>query len=148
MQGVDTLCLFIGEDERPLTGLAGFVDWRLCGALSRVLVDRFFTGAPGDQLLFPTEGRFPMMRIFVVGLGQGAKLGGEGLAKALAGAAQMLNKARVESVAIEVPGAGVIDDPSRAKALQKSFLAELLAPRVAVVADKGLRPLVPGAGKH
>ncbi|HEY1333477.1 MAG TPA: peptidase M17, partial [Myxococcaceae bacterium] len=41
---VDTVCLFVSEDERPLGGAAGFVDWRLCGQLSRLLVDGFFKG--------------------------------------------------------------------------------------------------------
>ena len=145
--GVDTLCLFVGEDERPLRGVAGFVDWRLCGALSRVLVEKFFTGTPGDQLLFPTEGRLPMGRIFVVGVGKASALNGEGLGKALSAAAKMLNLAKVESVALEVPGVGQLDDAARAKALEKSFLAELKAQRVAVVADKGLKPLVTVSGK-
>ena len=29
---VDAIAAFVGS-ERPLQGLAGFVDWRLCGAL-------------------------------------------------------------------------------------------------------------------
>ncbi len=147
LKGVDTLCLFVGEDERPLRGVAGFIDWRLCGALSRVLQAKFFTGTPGDQLLFPTEGRLPMDRIFVVGTGKGSALAGEGLGKVLASAATMLNRAKAESVALEVPGQAVVDDAARAKALDKAFLVALSARRVAVLADKGLRPLVPGAGK-
>lgn len=147
IQGVDTLCLFVGEDERPLRGTAGFVDWRLCGALSRVLVDKFFTGTPGEQLLFPTEGRLPMGRIFVVGVGKAPALTGEGLGRALSAAATMLNRAKVDSVALEVPGAGQLDDAARARALEKSFLGELAARRVAVVADKGLKPLITVTGK-
>ena len=147
ISGVETLCLFVSEDERPLGGAAGFVDWRLCGALSRVLVEKFFTGAPGDQLLFPTEGRIPMGRIFVLGLGKRSALAGEGLGRALGKAVQMLNKAKVESVALEVPGQGVLDDAARARALDQAFLKELWASRVAVLADKGLRPLVGAAGK-
>jgi hypothetical protein len=147
IQGVDTLCLFVGEDERPLRGTAGYVDWRLCGALSRVLVDKFFAGTPGEQLLFPTEGRLPMGRIFVVGVGKAPALNGEGLGKALSVAATMLNRAKVEAVALEVPGAGQLDDAVRAKTFEKSFLGELKAKRVAVVADKGLKPLLTVTGK-
>ena len=33
----ESLCLFVGADERPLTGLAGLVDWRLLARLSRLL---------------------------------------------------------------------------------------------------------------
>ena len=147
IQGVDTLCLFVGEDERPLRGVAGFVDWRLCGALSRVLIEKFFTGAPGDQLLFPTEGRLPMARIFVVGIGKGPELTPESLAKTLSAAATMLNRAQAASVALEVPGAGRLADSARAKALEKNFLAELKAGRVAVVAEKAFKSLVTVSGK-
>ncbi len=40
---VDSLAVFVGP-ERPLQGLAGWVDWRLCGALSHALRDGFYDG--------------------------------------------------------------------------------------------------------
>src|SRR5262249_60449693 len=68
---VDTVCLFVPEDERPLTGAAGYVDWRLCGQLSRLLVDGFFKGSRGESLLLPSNGRIGGPRGVVVGLGRG-----------------------------------------------------------------------------
>ena len=68
---VDTVCLFVSEDERPLGGAAGFVDWRLCGQLSRLLVDGFFKGTRGESLLLPSNGRIGAPRLVVLGLGPG-----------------------------------------------------------------------------
>jgi leucyl aminopeptidase len=138
LAGVDALCLFVGEDDRPLPGTAGYVDWRLCGALSRVLRGGFFTGARGDCLLLPSDGRFPIPRIFAVGLGRRQDLDSDALRETLAHAAQVLAKARVESVALEVPGASGLDEAARASALAASFLPTFKGRRVAVLADKDL----------
>src|SRR3954452_25120632 len=83
LKDVDALCLFVGEDERPLRGVAGYVDWRLCGALSRVIKNGFFVGAAQDWLLLPSNGRIAPARIFVVGVGKRSALTAEGIGKAL-----------------------------------------------------------------
>ncbi|MCM2277557.1 MAG: hypothetical protein NDJ89_05725 [Oligoflexia bacterium] len=41
------------ENERPLQGLAGLMDWRFQGALSRNLRSGAITGAPGECAYFP-----------------------------------------------------------------------------------------------
>jgi hypothetical protein len=56
-------------DERPLLGLAGYIDWRTSGRLSAVLRSGFFTGAVGEQLLMPGERRIPVDRLVLVGAG-------------------------------------------------------------------------------
>lgn len=63
----DALALFVGP-ERPLQGLAGLVDWRLAGALSRTLRAGHFLGADGEQLLVPTQGRLQPSRVFCFGV--------------------------------------------------------------------------------
>lgn len=75
LEGLDTLeardlLLFVGADERPLRGLAGLTDWRLCGALTRLLRRSLFSGSTGETLLTIGGGRLPVERIFLYGLGQ------------------------------------------------------------------------------
>ena len=135
---VDALCLFVGEDDRPLPGTAGYVDWRLCGALSRVLQSGFFVGARQDSLLLPTDGRFTVPRVFVLGLGRRASLAPSSLGEALALAGQVLTRARVESVALEVPGQGSLDDSVRLSSFQERFLSAFRGKKVSVLADKEL----------
>jgi hypothetical protein len=100
LTGLDALCCFVTEDDRPLSGATGYLDWRLCGALSKVLVSGFFVGAVGDRLLMPTEGRVPAQKVFAVGLGPSQLVTPLGLEHALTQAAAMLSKVEVASVAL------------------------------------------------
>ncbi|RKI65933.1 peptidase M17 [Corallococcus sp. AB049A] len=138
LSGVDALCLFVAEDDRPLPSSAGYVDWRLCGALSRVLQGGFFTGVKDDWLLLPSDGKLTVPRIFVVGLGSRKRLDAAALGEALAGAAKVLSRAKVESVALEVPQGSSLSDSSRAEAYQRQFLPAFKGGRVSLLADKGL----------
>jgi hypothetical protein len=143
LAGVDALCLFVAEDDRPLPGTAGYVDWRLCGSLSRVLKKGFFTGVKDDWLLLPSEGRLPFPRVFAVGLGRRESLDREALGQVLASAAKVLAKAKVESVALEIPGGVKLDEAAQASALQQHFLPGFKGKQVAVLADKALAKLLP-----
>ena len=64
---VDSLAVFIGP-ERPLQGLAGFADWRLCGLISRAIRDGLYRPDTGEALLLPSGGRIAVPRIFCLGL--------------------------------------------------------------------------------
>jgi hypothetical protein len=143
--GIDALCLFVGEDERPLRGSAGFADWRMCGRLSQLLIDGFFTGKRKDALLVPSEGRLTLPRIFAVGLGNRDGFGPPALDEALSEAAEMLSKAKIRSVAMEVPGQPLLDDATRAKALLSAFVPHFEGSRVAVLAEKAFGKIIQSA---
>ena len=68
-QSDDLLVLGLLEDERPLAGLAGLVDWRLCGALSRWLVSGFASGSWGENVIYPSSARLAHNATLVLGLG-------------------------------------------------------------------------------
>jgi len=144
LTGLDALCLFVGEDERPLAQLAGHVDWRMCGALSRVLKDRFFVGAAGDWLLVPSAGRVGPARVFAVGLGARARCDGAVVANALRTAAGVLSRAGVQEVALELPGAGRVADAERARAFSHHFLPAFTGAHVALLAEPQLAGLLQG----
>jgi hypothetical protein len=143
LSGVDTLCLFVAEDERPLSGVSGLSDWRLCGQLSRLLVDGFFTGAADDSVLLPTNRRIGPGRIVVFGLGRRERLSdGPALGARLAAAAAVLDRAGAVSVALEVPGAGRLGDTERVRALKTGFLPGFHGRHLSVLGDKALGPLL------
>ena len=142
LSGLDGLCLFVGEDERPLERVAGCVDWRMCGALSRVLRDRFFVGAAGDWLLLPSAGRVGPSRVFAVGLGPRARCDASVVAHALRTAAGVLSRAGVQAVALEPPGAGRVADAERARAFAHYFLPAFSGAHVAVLAEPPLAALL------
>jgi len=96
---VDSLAAFVGP-ERPLTGLAGLVDWRLCGAVSRAILAGTFAPEKGDVLLLPSGGRFPTPRVFCFGHSDG---GDAALAAGARWACGVLAKAGAQSVAAALP---------------------------------------------
>jgi hypothetical protein len=65
----ETLAVAIPQDERPLDGDAGWVDWRLGGALSRQLRSGFVSGEPGEAVLLPAQRPFKVARILLFGIG-------------------------------------------------------------------------------
>ncbi len=103
LTGIEALCCFVVEDERPLSGATGYLDWRLCGGLSKILGSGFFVGAPGDKLLLPTDARVSAQKVFAIGLGKLESVTSLGLENALTQAASMLSKAKVDSVALSFP---------------------------------------------
>ncbi len=63
----DAVAAFVGP-ERPLQGLAGYTDWRLCGALSRAIRQGHFATETGEALLLPSGGRLSPSRVFCFGV--------------------------------------------------------------------------------
>jgi hypothetical protein len=66
---VDLAVLPFFEDERPLQGLLGLVDWRIGGGLSALVRSGFCTGAAGEAVLLPGRRTLPMERLVLLGLG-------------------------------------------------------------------------------
>lgn len=128
--GFDAVCALVTEEERPFSGGLGFLDWRLCGAVSRVVKSGFFSGVPGEKLLLPTDGRVPAGRVFVVGLGRSNAVTAVGLEHALAQAAEMLKKAGVESVALALPRLAAPLAAAREQTLERAFTEQAFTGRV------------------
>ena len=97
----EALCLFVSEDERPLTGLAGLVDWRLSGRLSRMIRAGLVIGAAGEALLTPPGMRLAFKKLFVFGLGSARSE--EELAARLLDALRRLAQAGVKDAALQLP---------------------------------------------
>jgi hypothetical protein len=71
LEGIDGLILSFFVDERPLRGVAGLADWRLCGRLSRLLKAGRLRGARDEVTLLPPAGRrLPFHRLMLLGLGE------------------------------------------------------------------------------
>ncbi len=65
----DALVVGFFEDVRPLKGLAGQLDWLLCGALSSLVIENRLRGSLGEVALLTARGKVPAPKIFMVGLG-------------------------------------------------------------------------------
>ncbi len=61
------------EEDRPLRGLSGLVDWRLNGQLSRLVQREFVDAHYLEATLAPIVGRLPFARLLLIGLGRRAE---------------------------------------------------------------------------
>lgn len=99
---VDTLAIGLTTDGRPLLGAAGYVDWRLCGHLSRLLLRGVVTGERGEKVLFPTVGRLPFARLLLFGWGPEAGLL-TGAAEHLRWMSEVILQVDAQRVAVALP---------------------------------------------
>jgi hypothetical protein len=101
--GGDSIGLFLFSDQRPIAGVAGFVDWRACGAVSRTLEGSLFKAGRGESMLLPTKMRAAFRRIFVFGLGVTQECDEGIFRNELRKAARIMKEAGVADLAIAAP---------------------------------------------
>ena len=70
VQKCDVLVTGFFQDERPLKGSSGWMDWRLNGMLSRFLIEKRLTGDWQETTLIPSQGRVMPRMILLLGLGK------------------------------------------------------------------------------
>jgi hypothetical protein len=147
LEGVDAACLFVFEDQRPLKGAAGYIDWRLCGGLSRILVGGHFVGERADALLFPTGGRLPFERIFCFGAGPRQALTPASFAAQVKRACEAMSRAGSRAFVTELPAVPGMDDPAWAQAFISEGAAHFAGERIVLLGDgKALARLFAQAG--
>jgi hypothetical protein len=100
---LETGALIVGffEDVRPLKGLAGELDWLLCGSLSRLILTKKLRGELGDVALLTSQGKLPTQKIFMIGLGPKATFTSSAARSAADTAAASALGAGVTKAAIE-----------------------------------------------
>ena len=70
LQECDVLVTGFFQDERPLRGSSGWMDWRLNGMLSRFLIEKRLTGDWQETTLIPSQRRVLPRMILLIGLGR------------------------------------------------------------------------------
>ena len=100
----DALVLTFFEDERPLRGASGLVDWRMCGRLSHLLEEGRITGRRGETTLFPPRPRLPFDRLVLYGLGVASDFDEPGCLEALGAIFDTLTSLRSRTCLLVVPG--------------------------------------------
>lgn len=103
----EALALPFFEDVRPLRGALGLVDWRLAGLVSRVLLRGHATGALHERVLMPTKHRLPFEKLLLFGAGELGELDEERFDQVVSDMLDTLDRAKVRSSVIALPGRGV-----------------------------------------
>jgi hypothetical protein len=107
----EALCLFVGEGERPLSGLAGLADWRLAGRLSGMIRSGLLTGGSGEALLTPPGSRLPFEKLFL--FGTGSLRDAAGLSSRVIEGLRRLSQAGVRDAALQLPAGIPADEGAR-----------------------------------
>ena len=102
--GTEILVCSIAQDELPPHGVAGLVDWRLAGRLSRLLAKDFATGKLGEVLLVPGKPKLPFDKILVFGLGEKARFEEAVYCSVVDRMLETLLNLRARSAVVELPG--------------------------------------------
>lgn len=129
------------EGDRPLRGAAGRSDWRLCGLVSKALLEEKVVGAPGEEILVPTLGRMRAPLVLFLGLGARANFDGEALWERSRAAVQRGLEMGAQRLVLEAPGTPPESVPDHASPFLDAFLVPLRAREAALT----LRLLVPAA---
>ncbi len=107
----DALVVGCYEDVRPLKGLAGELDWLLCGSLSRLLITNRIRGSLGDVALITPRGKIPVQKLFLIGMGAKKGSSTDAVRAFAKTAAERLLSAGVTNAALEyVPAASGLDE--------------------------------------
>jgi hypothetical protein len=96
----------IWRDSRPLVGLAGLLDWRLAGRLSRLAKQGFLLGEVGELLALPVRPRLPFDKLLVAGLGPRSAFGEATFKRVLERTMDALAGLSVKKAVVELPGRG------------------------------------------
>jgi hypothetical protein len=100
----DALALPWFNDERPLRGALGLIDWRLCGFISKLVIDGALAGAPLETVLIPGTPKFAVSKLFVVGLGSRAEFDDACFARAAQHMLRSMLRAGARTLALVLPG--------------------------------------------
>jgi len=110
-------------DDRPLRGAAARADWRLCGSVSRMLVDGLLEGSAGEALLLSGQGHVRAPRILLIGLGPRRTLAENEFERILTDALARCVDLRCSKIGLAPPGIGGDDVPRHARAIVAAALA-------------------------
>jgi hypothetical protein len=110
---VDLLAVGLHEDERPLRGAAGRVDWRLCGAFSRLIRADRVRGARGEAVLMPAGRGLAAARVLGLGLGPVGRCDETVRRAAVVDVLARTAALRLRSLALPLPFAGGAEDDER-----------------------------------
>ena len=139
---VDSVAVFVGS-ERPLTGLAGLVDWRLAGGLSRAILAGTVTPEHGEVLLLPSGGRLQATRVFLFGVDDPAA---RPAALAVRRACEALRRAGARAVGLSLPVAPPL--PAMARAWLEAAEGAGFARQVLLGDSRALPAVLEGAARE
>jgi hypothetical protein len=123
--GAEVIACGVYRDTRPITGLAGLLDWRMAGRLSKLAKQGFLLGEVGEVLVVPARPRLTFDKLLAFGLGPRGSFADATFRKVLERVLDSLAGLHVKKAVIELPGRGdPAIEPERAAAILLDVLGE------------------------
>lgn len=91
-------------DDRPPTGVAGLIDWRLSGRLGGLLLDGFVTGTLGEVVMIPLRPKLPFDKGLIFGLGERGTFGHVEFRTTVEQMLKVMEGLCARSAVVELPG--------------------------------------------
>jgi hypothetical protein len=104
LAGTEVLVAALTSDEQPPRGVAGLVDWRLCGRISRLFESGFATGRIGEILLVPAKPKLPFDKVVLFGIGEQATFSEHVFRAVVDRVLSTLEGLRARTAVVELPG--------------------------------------------
>jgi Cytosol aminopeptidase family, N-terminal domain len=100
----EVIACCVWSDERPLRGLAGLLDWRLAGRISRLAKERFVKGDAREVLCMQGKPRLPFDKVLLIGAGTRAAFDVAACKEATGALLHALEGLHVKRAVVELPG--------------------------------------------
>lgn len=100
----EVIACCVWSDERPMRGLAGLLDWRLSGRVSRLAKERFVKGDVGEIVCMQGKPRLPFDKVLLVGAGTREAFDVESCRRATGALLHALEGLNVKRAVVELPG--------------------------------------------
>jgi hypothetical protein len=104
LAATEVLVCTLAADERPPRGVAGLVDWRLAGRISRLLAEGFATGEVGEVVLVPGKPKLPFDKVVMFGVGVRSTFNDAIYRAVVARVLETLEGLRARTAVVELPG--------------------------------------------
>jgi hypothetical protein len=104
LTGTEVLVAALASDERPPHGVAGLVDYRLAGRISRLARSGFATGEIGEVLLVPGKPKLPFDKVVLFGVGSTTKFDERLFRESIEKILSTLSDLRARTAVVELPG--------------------------------------------
>ena len=99
----EVLVVPLFEDQRPLGGPVAVVDWRLDGALTRMILGGELSGRHGEVLAMPANAKFAAPWVMITGGGRWRTLDDRGFPSLVARLLKLAVRAGIRDLALCLP---------------------------------------------
>lgn len=102
--GTEVILAGVASDETPPHGLAGLLDWRLAGRISKLIERGFVTGKVAEVVLVPGKPKLPFDKVLLFGVGSRADFSEPVYRVVVEKMLSTLEGLRARSAVVELPG--------------------------------------------